>query len=121
MVTTRRRFLARAFLVSGIALAAGIGCGLFESNVPTTTAPPLLPGQNADVFTTAHPSMAAAVNDFLGRRPTPVQPIEFPHDVHVKKEDFVYGVLSRDRDDGSRGGASRRPHVHALSQQHRAR
>jgi len=82
----RRWFFARAFLVCGIALAAGIGCRLFESNVPTTGAPPLLPGQNADVFTTAHPSMAAAVNDFLGRRPTPVQPIEFPHNVHVGKQ-----------------------------------
>ena len=54
--------------------------------MPTTTAPPLLPGQNADVFTTAQPSMAAAVNDFFGRRPTPVQPIEFPHNVHVKRK-----------------------------------
>jgi Cytochrome c7 and related cytochrome c len=86
VVTTRRRFFGRAVLVCGIALAAGIGCGVFESNVPATAAPPLLPGQNADVFTTAHPSMAAAVNDFLGRRPTPVQPIEFPHNVHVGKK-----------------------------------
>jgi hypothetical protein len=81
-----RRVFARAFFVLGMASAAGIGCGLFQSNVPTTAAPSLLPGQNADVFTTAQPSMAAAVNDFLGRRPTPVQPIEFPHDAHVKRK-----------------------------------
>jgi hypothetical protein len=86
VVTTRSRFVGPAFLVFGIALVAGGGCGLFERNVPTTTAPPLLPGQSADVFTTAHPSMSAAVNDFFGRRPTPVQPIEFPHDVHVKRK-----------------------------------
>jgi hypothetical protein len=86
VVTTRRRFFSPAFLVFGIAMVAGGGCGLFESNVPTTTAPPLLPGQSADVFTTAHPSMSAAVNDFFGRRPPPVQPIEFPHDVHVKRK-----------------------------------
>ena len=85
-MTTRRRFAGPAVLVFGIALVAAGGCGLFERNVPTTTAPPLLPGQSADVFTTAHPSMAAAVNDFLGRRPPPVQPIEFPHDVHVKRK-----------------------------------
>jgi hypothetical protein len=81
----RRWFFARAVLVSGVALA-GVGCGLFEGNVPKTPAPPLLPGQTADVFTTAHPSMTAAVNDFFGKRPTPVQPIEFPHNVHVKRK-----------------------------------
>jgi hypothetical protein len=86
VVITHRRFFGRAFFACGIALATSIGCGLFESNVPTTTAPPLLPGQTADVFTTAQPSMAAAVNDFFGRRPTPVQPIEFPHDVHVRRK-----------------------------------
>jgi hypothetical protein len=82
----RRWFFARAFLVSGLALAAGAGCAQFESKVPSTTAPPLLPGQTADVFTTAQPSMSAAMNDFLGRRPAPVQPIEFPHNVHVAKK-----------------------------------
>jgi hypothetical protein len=85
VLTTRRWFFARAFLVSCLALAAAAGCGLFERNVPTTPAPRLLPGQTADVFTTAHPSLTAAVNDFLGRRPTPVQPIDFPHNVHVAK------------------------------------
>jgi Cytochrome c7 and related cytochrome c len=85
-VTTHRRFVGRAFLVCAIALAAGIGCGVFESSGPAIPAPPLLPGQTAEVFTTAQPSMAAAVNDFFGRRPIPVQPIEFPHDVHVKRK-----------------------------------
>jgi hypothetical protein len=83
-VTTRHRF--SLFLVSGIALVAGIGCGWYERNAPTTSAPPLLPGQTAEVFTTANPSMAAAVNDFFDRRRSPVQPIEFPHNVHVKRK-----------------------------------
>jgi hypothetical protein len=82
----RRWFFARAFFVSVIALTAGVGCRLFESNVPSATAPPLLPGQTAEVFTTAQPSMSAAVNDFFGRRPASVQPIEFPHNVHVGKK-----------------------------------
>ncbi len=30
--------------------------------------------------------MSAAFNDFLGRRPSPEQPIEFPHNVHVAKK-----------------------------------
>jgi hypothetical protein len=46
----------------------------------------LLPGQTADVFTTARPTIGAAINDFLSRPPTPVQPIEFPHNVHVAKK-----------------------------------
>jgi hypothetical protein len=85
-MTVRRWYFVPSFVVSGIALASVVGCRLFESNVPTITARPLLPGQNAEVFTTAHPSMAAAVNDFLGRRPTPEQPIEFPHNVHAGKQ-----------------------------------
>ena len=38
----------------------------------------MLPGQTADVFTTARPTIGAAINDFLSRPPTPVQPVEFP-------------------------------------------
>ncbi|MBM3770200.1 MAG: hypothetical protein FJW27_02740 [Acidimicrobiia bacterium] len=30
--------------------------------------------------------MAAAVNDFFVRRPEPVQPLEFPHDIHVSRK-----------------------------------
>ncbi len=47
---------------------------------------PVLPGQSTTVFTTAHPTIGAAVNGFLGRRPDPVQPIEFPHNIHVGKQ-----------------------------------
>ena len=70
----------------GLALA-GAGCGLFETTTPPA-APPglLLPGQTAGVFTTARPTMGAVINDFLSRPPTPVQPIEFPHNVHVAKK-----------------------------------
>ena len=70
----------------GLALA-GAGCGLFETTTPPA-APPglLLPGQTTGVFTTARPTMGAVINDFLSRPPTPVQPIEFPHNVHVAKK-----------------------------------
>jgi hypothetical protein len=47
---------------------------------------PVLPGQSTGVFTTARPTVAAAVNDFFGRRPIPEQPFEFPHDIHVGRE-----------------------------------
>jgi formylmethanofuran dehydrogenase subunit E len=46
---------------------------------------PVLPGQSTGVFTTERPTLAAAVNDFFGRRPIGPQPIEFPHHTHVGK------------------------------------
>jgi hypothetical protein len=67
-------------------LAGSVGCGLFERDVPSPLAGPLLPGQTTDVFTTARPTIGAAFNDFLGRRPAQVeQPFEFPHIVHVSR------------------------------------
>ena len=47
---------------------------------------PPLPGQQTGVFTTARPTLAAALNDFLDRRPEPEQPLEFPHNIHVGKK-----------------------------------
>ena len=35
------------------------------------------------VYTTAHETLGAAVNDFFGIRPTAKQPIPFPHKTHV--------------------------------------
>jgi hypothetical protein len=70
-----------------VALAAGVGCRYFQSTSSTERPDvPLLPGQTADVFTTARPSFAAAVQDFMGRRPIGEQPIEFPHNTHIKNE-----------------------------------
>ena len=65
-------------------LVVTTGCGLFDRD--PAPQPPLLPGQTAEVFTTANPSMGVAFRDFLGRRPDPVQPIEFPHNIHVGKK-----------------------------------
>jgi hypothetical protein len=62
----------------------GLGCRLLDGNVPTPASGPLLPGQTADVFTTARPTLAAAVSDFFGRHPVMVeQPFAFPHSTHV--------------------------------------
>jgi len=71
--------------MSALAMA-GAGCRLFETTTPAAPPGPLLPGQTAGVFTTTRPTMGAAINDFLSRTPTPVQPIEFPHNVHVAKK-----------------------------------
>ena len=82
-----RSLFARACLVAALTLAAGVGCRLLEPNVPRPAASQLLPGQTADVFTTARPTLAAALNDFLGRRPDVVeQPFEFPHNIHVGRQ-----------------------------------
>ena len=45
-----------------------------------------LPGQETGVFTTARPTVGAAVADFLNRRPVAQQPFEFPHNIHVGLE-----------------------------------
>ena len=66
---------------------AGVGCRLFEP-APSDRAVglPPIPGQIDGVFTTARPTFGEALNDFLNRRPAAVQPIEFPHNIHVGKE-----------------------------------
>jgi len=38
------------------------------------------------VFTPAHATVGAAVNDFFGIRPAAVQPFPFPHNTHVAKK-----------------------------------
>jgi Cytochrome c7 and related cytochrome c len=67
-------------------LVGGVGCSFVERNVPKPAASSILPGQSTEVFTSARPTFAAALNDFLDRRPAPVQPLEFPHVVHVNKK-----------------------------------
>jgi hypothetical protein len=79
-------FFTRILAVGVLAFAGGVGCQLFEPDGPQPAAGPLVPGQSTEVFTTARPTFAAALNDFLDRRPAPVQPIEFPHLVHVGKQ-----------------------------------
>jgi len=41
---------------------------------------------SASVFTPAHRTMGDAARDFFGSRPTPHQPIPFPHKVHIAKK-----------------------------------
>ena len=69
------------------AFGGSVACKYVQSTSSTTPAPlpAPLPGQTQEVFTTARPTLAAAVNDFLGRRPIGEQPIEFPHNTHIGK------------------------------------
>ncbi len=69
------------------AFAGSVGCRWIQPTALPSEGPEIavLPGQSTGVFTTAYPSFGAAVNDFFNRRPEAVQPIEFPHDIHVGK------------------------------------
>ncbi|HET9358997.1 MAG TPA: cytochrome c3 family protein [Vicinamibacterales bacterium] len=87
MRTTHVRswFVTTCFILASV-LAGSVGCRVLDRNAPPAS-PPLLPGQTADVFTTARPTLAAAVNDFIGRHPVVVeQPFEFPHNIHAGKD-----------------------------------
>ena len=78
--------LRRASLgLTTVLLAGTIACRMLEPTPPSRSGAPLLPGQNTGVFTTARPTVAAAVSEFFGRRPEPQQPLEFPHNTHVAK------------------------------------
>ena len=69
------------------AFAGSLGCRLFAPASPVSnTSAPVLPGQSTGVFTTARPTVAAAISDFFGRRPIAEQPFEFPHDTHIGME-----------------------------------
>jgi hypothetical protein len=59
---------------------------MFDARPAAADPPRLLPGQQGGVFTTAAPTLGAAFADFLGRRPDPVQPLEFPHNVHAGRK-----------------------------------
>ena len=62
-------------LVAGI-YAGALGCKFVD-------APP--PPDPATVFTPARPNLGTATREFFGRRPDPVQPLEFPHNIHVQQ------------------------------------
>jgi hypothetical protein len=77
----------RALGVCLLVFAGGVGCTMIGSP-PAAEAPPgpRLPGQSDGVFATGNATVGIAFRDFLGRRPEPVQPIEFPHNIHVGKQ-----------------------------------
>lgn len=81
MTISRAAIAGRLFrrLVCAAALSISAACGYVDTR---GNAPPPDP---ATVFTPAHESFGAAVNDFFGVRPRPVQPIEFPHKTHIAK------------------------------------
>lgn len=66
-------------------LAGSIGCRLYEPQPPSSTTASPLPGQITGVYTSARPTVAAAVRDFFAITREPEQPLEFPHNIHAGK------------------------------------
>ena len=75
-----------ALLLTALVFAGSLGCRLYEPQSSSTLTTPTLPGQSTEVFTTARPTVAAAVNDFFDYRREPEQPLEFPHNIHAGKQ-----------------------------------
>jgi hypothetical protein len=73
-----------AALVAACALTA-VACGA----QPSAQAPPSTSTTSnstaGGVFTTARPTLSQATRDFFRIRPTPTQPIPFPHKTHIEK------------------------------------
>jgi hypothetical protein len=90
----RRNWLLIAVLGAGIAVFIA-SIAPFEAQVDSAQAQapaqtPTIPsasaparGDNSTIFTTDHHSFTAALRDFLGFRPEPIQPIAFPHKTHL--------------------------------------
>jgi hypothetical protein len=62
-----------------LVLLAGVYAGALGCRF--VSAPPA--PDRAEVFTPARPDFISAARDFAGIRPAAVQPLEFPHNVHV--------------------------------------
>jgi hypothetical protein len=75
-----------ALLVGALVLAGSIGCRVFEPQPSPAVGGPALPGQSTAVFTTARPTVGAALNDFFAVEREPEQPLEFPHNIHAGKQ-----------------------------------
>lgn len=74
-------------LVCLAACVSTVGCSWLDDRpAPVDGAPYTASAQTASPrLSTAHETFGAAVNDYFWLKPTPVQPIEFPHVTHIEK------------------------------------
>jgi len=70
-------------VVLGAILAISTGCTPTGKPSSGSSDSRPSPTHDSSTFTTAHATIADAVSDFFGVRPSAKQPIDFPHDVHV--------------------------------------
>jgi hypothetical protein len=77
-----------------VALVAAVACGLSAAacqlldDRPAPVQPAAYTAQAqspSPAFTSARQTFSAAVNDYFWVKPKPVQPIEFPHNIHIEK------------------------------------
>jgi hypothetical protein len=76
-----------ALVISIVVAVLGVGCRWLDDRpAPARAAPYTAAGQaQGALFTSARPTFGAAVRDFLWVAPAPVQPVEFPHNIHAEK------------------------------------
>ena len=116
----RRCSWLRLICICALALA-GTGCQLFETTTPAAPAGPLLPGQTADVFTTARPTIAA-VSQRLPGQATHSCSTDRVSAQHARRDGRSRAPSTATRrDDGSCRGSSERPDLHDLPRRDRRR
>ena len=75
-------------MVSVVVAALGIGCNALDDRPdPVKPAPytAAARSQGSTLYTTARSTFGEVVNDFFWVKSKPVQPIEFPHNIHIEK------------------------------------
>ena len=85
----KRQLRFPALAVSVIGLGFLVGCRLLDDR-PGPVQPAAYTAQAqlsapAQLYTTARPTFAAAARDFFWVKRKAVQPIEFPHNIHIEK------------------------------------
>jgi hypothetical protein len=81
-----RRGLYRWLRIAVIVGAVALACFAVERELSAENGPfSPYPEDNSPIFTPAHRTLGDAVAEFFDYRPQAVQPIQFPHNVHIAK------------------------------------
>lgn len=74
----------RTIVLTSTVVIAGLAWSLFnQGSAPDGPKPAA--SQLSPIFTPAHGSVGQAFRHFFGIEPEPVQPIPYPHDIHIEK------------------------------------
>lgn len=72
--------------IAGVVGGASLVVWLVATSSSRAQSPAPAPQEDTGVYTTAHSSAGGAVREFFDIRPTPVQPIQFTHKVHLANQ-----------------------------------
>lgn len=78
--------ISRWVRIAGVICCVSLFIWLAVVRSSTAQTPAPAPVEDTGVYTTAHSSAYDAVREFFGIRPTPVQPIQFTHKVHLANQ-----------------------------------